>query len=106
MAMRRWLAAITSSLLLVASASAAVAHAAAPGTGERRTARQLESIRDDPAKLHAFLAAMPKGGDLHNHLSGAVPTETLIGYAVEDGLCIDTTTLTAMPAPPAAAPCP
>ena len=49
---------------------------------------------------------MPKGGDLHNHLSGAVPTETLIGYAVEDGLCIDTTTMTAMPAPPPAAPCP
>ena len=32
---------------------------------------------------------MPKGGDLHNHLSGAVPTETLIALAVEDGLCID-----------------
>jgi adenosine deaminase len=103
---RRWLAACTSALLLVATGTATAAQAAAPGAGERRVARQLESIRDDPVKLHAFLAAMPKGGDLHNHLSGAVPTETLIGYAVQAGLCIDTTTLTAMPAPPPAAPCP
>ncbi len=42
---------------------------------------------------------MPKGAELHNHLSGAVPAETLIGYAVADALCIDTLTLTAMPAP-------
>jgi adenosine deaminase len=45
------------------------------------------------------MLASPKGGDLHNHLSGAVPTETLIALAIEDNLCIDTTTLTATPAP-------
>ncbi|MEA2194573.1 MAG: adenosine deaminase [Solirubrobacteraceae bacterium] len=105
---RRWLTAFTSALLLATGggAGAVVAQAAAPGAGERRTARQLESIRHDPFRLHAFLAAMPKGGDLHNHLSGAVPTETLIGYAVEDGLCIDSTTLTAMSAPAPGASCP
>jgi adenosine deaminase len=105
MPMRRWLAAFTGALLL-AGAAPAVAPAATTGVSERRTARHLEAIRDNPAKLRAFLAAMPKGGDLHNHLSGAVPTETLIGYAVQDGLCIDTATLAAAPAPPPAAPCP
>jgi adenosine deaminase len=54
-----------------------------------RTARYLDTIRRTPAKLRAFLRAMPKGADLHNHLSGAVPTETLIGYAVKDRLCFD-----------------
>ena len=106
---RRWPTAFASALLLAVgggAAAGAVADAAAPGSDERRTARHLEAIRDDPAKLHGFLAAMPKGADLHNHLSGAVPTETLIGYAVEDGLCIDTTTLTALPAPPPAGACP
>jgi adenosine deaminase len=105
---RRWLTVLTSTLLVAAGGGGvvAVAGAAAISPSERRTARHLESIRDDPAKLHAFLAAMPKGGDLHNHLSGAVPTETLIGYAVEDGLCIDVATLAAMPAPPPAMPCP
>ncbi|MDX6677873.1 MAG: adenosine deaminase, partial [Solirubrobacteraceae bacterium] len=85
-------------------ALALVPGAAAPAAGrprgpEARTARYLDAIRTSPPKLRAFLKAMPKGADLHNHLSGAVPTETLIGYAVADALCIDTLTLTAMPAP-------
>jgi adenosine deaminase len=67
-------------------------------SSEARTARYLDAIRDSPAKLRTFLKAMPKGADLHNHLSGAVPTETLIEYAARDGLCIDAT-FTATPAP-------
>ena len=78
--------------------SAARATALRP-SAEARTARYLDTIRTRPAKLRAFLHAIPKGADLHNHLSGAVPTETLIGYAVSDGLCIDTTTIAAMPPP-------
>ena len=74
MPMRRWLTALTSAWLLAALVGGPVADAAAPSAGasERRTARHLQSIRGDSAKLRAFLAAMPKGGDLHNHLSGAV----------------------------------
>jgi adenosine deaminase len=76
-----------------------VAHATASRpSAEARTAHYLDSIRTRPAKLRAFLKAMPKGADLHNHLSGAVPTETLIEYAARDGLCIDAT-FTATPAP-------
>ena len=91
--------------LLLLAPSAAQATASRP-SAEAATARYLDTIRDRPAKLRAFLKAMPKGADLHNHLSGAVPTETLIGYAVEDGLCIDAT-FTATPAPKkAGGPCP
>ncbi|MGH3940768.1 MAG: adenosine deaminase family protein [Pseudonocardiaceae bacterium] len=61
--------------------------------------RYLDSIRDDPERRLAFLRELPKGGDLHNHLSGSVATETLIRFAVEDGLCIDTVSFVASPSP-------
>ena len=34
---------------------------------------------------------MPKGGDLHNHLSGAVYAETFLDLARRDGMCFDAT---------------
>ena len=37
----------------------------------------------------AFLQAMPKGGELHNHLGGGVFAETWMAWAIESGLCID-----------------
>ena len=58
-------------------------------TSPSRVARELERIRDNPPLLIDFLARMPKGGDLHNHLSGAVFAESFIEYAAKDGLCID-----------------
>lgn len=50
----------------------------------------FESVRHDPLLLRRFLEQMPKGGDLHNHLSGTVYGESYIRYAADDGLCIDT----------------
>lgn len=47
----------------------------------------------------AFTKAMPKGGELHNHISGGIFAETLLGWAVEDGLCVDVSTL-ALARPP------
>ncbi len=44
-------------------------------------------------ELAVFLRALPKGGELHNHLGGGTPAEDLIAWAVEDGLCIDTEAL-------------
>jgi hypothetical protein len=61
-------------------------------SSEQRTARYLESIQQRPPLLVAFLKDMPKGGDLHVHLSGAVYAESFIDYAAEDGLCVDHTT--------------
>ena len=48
----------------------------------------MDSIRDHPADLLLFLREMPKGGDIHNHLSGSVYAESLIRWAGEDGLCL------------------
>ncbi|WP_328374891.1 adenosine deaminase [Streptomyces sp. NBC_00440] len=67
--------------------------------GAAGTQRYLDKVKDNPDRLRAFLRPMPKGGDLHTHLSGAVPVEALIGFAADDGLCIDETTLSAS-APP------
>jgi adenosine deaminase len=71
----------------------------ANGTAEKKTAFFLESIRDQPGMVYAFLRQMPKGGDLHSHLSGAVYAESLIRWAAEDGLCIDRKTLQAASPP-------
>jgi adenosine deaminase len=70
-------------------ASHAQAGAAATGS-EARTARALEAARKQgPLALRSFLIGMPKGADLHIHLSGAVYAESFIRAAGEDGLCID-----------------
>jgi hypothetical protein len=42
---------------------------------------------------------MPKGGDLHDHLTGAVYAETFLEYAKRDGLCIDTQKLAIVDCP-------
>jgi len=47
---------------------------------------------------------MPKGGDLHNHLSGAIYAERWIDFAADDGLCVDRTT-SKLIAPPCDASC-
>jgi adenosine deaminase len=65
-----------------------------PATAEERTARYFESIRKNPVALRAFLRALPKGGDLHNHLSGAIYAESYLRWAAEDALCVETKTLT------------
>jgi adenosine deaminase len=54
-----------------------------------RAAQAFERIRSEPLALRDFLKRMPKGADLHSHLSGAVYAETHIRDAIEDGLCVD-----------------
>jgi adenosine deaminase len=53
------------------------------------TAAAFEAARDDRTALRAFLHRMPKGGDLHTHLGGAVYAERFIAWAAEQGLCVD-----------------
>lgn len=84
---------------VAAQAAPSPAGKAQRNLNERRVDAYLDTIREDPSRLRAFLHDLPKGGDLHNHLSGAVSTELLIRLAAEDGLCIDTGTLTAQSAP-------
>ena len=68
-------------------------------SAEQRTAHHFESLRKSPPQLLAFLLAMPKGGDLHNHLSGAIYAESYIQWASDSGLCINTTTMALLPPP-------
>lgn len=49
----------------------------------------FEQAKTNEAELRAFMQEMPKGGDLHNHLFGAVYAESWIRFAEEDGMCID-----------------
>jgi adenosine deaminase len=58
-------------------------------SNEARTEQYFESIRTDPNQLMAFLREMPKGGDLHNHLVGAIYAESFIEWAAEKDLCVD-----------------
>jgi adenosine deaminase len=61
-------------------------------TAQERTAQHFDSIHHQPGLLLAFLREMPKGGDLHIHLAGAIYAESLIDFAAQDGFCIDRTT--------------
>src|ERR1041385_6271895 len=60
---------------------------------EQKTATYFESIRKSPPKQLAFLLKMPKGADLHNHLSGSIYAERYIEWAAEKGLCVNTSTM-------------
>jgi adenosine deaminase len=70
------------------AASAEVASAC-----DQRAIRALNSAKSSPLELNAFLARMPKGADLHMHLSGAVYAETFIKDAAADQLCVNLKTL-------------
>ncbi|MFD1378842.1 hypothetical protein [Fodinicurvata halophila] len=53
------------------------------------TAETFDRLKDHPVELRMFLQAMPKGGDLHNHLSGAVYAESYLDWALEEDLCLN-----------------
>ncbi len=62
-------------------------------TAEQRTARAMEVAKVNPLDLRAFLVNMPKGGDLHVHLEGAIYAETFIKDGAEDKLCVNISSL-------------
>ena len=61
--------------------------------GERHAIRAFDDAKQSPLELNAFLTRMPKGGDLHMHLSGAIYAETFIKDGAADGLCVDPKTM-------------
>jgi adenosine deaminase len=73
--------------------SAAKTSASAATPPEQRAIRAFNTAKQSPLELNAFLARMPKGGDLHMHLSGAVYAETFIKDAATDFLCVDPKTM-------------
>jgi len=90
--MSRLLAAVMAALVLVAAAPAQT-------PAERATAARLAAIAHDPVALRAFFTAMPKGGDLHNHVDGAVDAERYVDWAAEAGFCYDPASLILSPPP-------
>lgn len=78
-------------LLPVSALSQKGSTSPAESAGERKAAHNLDAARKNPLALHTFLVKMPKGADLHSHLSGAVYAESFIRAAAEDDLCVDTT---------------
>ncbi|WP_342219397.1 adenosine deaminase [Rickettsiella endosymbiont of Miltochrista miniata] len=71
--------------LLLLSGSLCVAETDA----SHATAAYYHSILTQPKKLSVFLQAMPKGGDLHNHLGGVSMAENMLRYAKHDDLCVN-----------------
>ncbi len=53
----------------------------------------FQKIRSNQAELTAFISQMPKGGDLHNHYSGAIYAESYFDWAVASDFWLNTETL-------------
>jgi adenosine deaminase len=69
----------------------ALLHAQADTPSEQRVVHAFDAAKSAKASalaLEAFLTKMPKGGDLHMHLTGAVYAETLLKEAADDNLCV------------------
>ena len=49
--------------------------------------------------MRAFVQRMPKGGDLHSHLSGAVYAESYLEWAAEGNFCVDLAAQRLVPPP-------
>lgn len=72
---------------------ASLAHAQLETRQTQRAVRAFNLAKANPLTLHAFLVRMPKGADLHIHLSGAIYAETFLQDAAADNLCVNTKTL-------------
>jgi len=76
-------------LALLALALACPALAKAQGAAEAAAAARFDEVAASPTRLRVFLQAMPKGGDLHNHLSGTPYAEDYLAWAGQAGYCLD-----------------
>lgn len=59
---------------------------------EASTSKRLEQAKRSEPELIAFLSRMPKGADLHNHVTGAIYSDFILDNAVKQGLYFDTKT--------------
>jgi adenosine deaminase len=90
-ALRRPRRVVATAFLFILAAAAALLAADWDAAVTRASFAQA---RTHPTELRAFLQHMPKGADLHAHLSGAVYAERYIEWAAADGLCWRKTALT------------
>lgn len=75
------------------AAIAALSLAVCVQADERGAERAFLRAKRTEPELMAFLAKMPKGGDLHNHAGGAVYSDYALDAAVKRGLFFDPATL-------------
>ncbi|MFM9937711.1 MAG: adenosine deaminase [Novosphingobium sp.] len=89
--------------LLVAPFVAPVAALAGPlpldPAREAAVAALIDQAKASPPALRVLLRGMPKGGDLHNHLAGAIYAEDFLQWAAAKGFCVDRTGLSVEPPP-------
>ncbi|MCJ2179016.1 adenosine deaminase family protein [Novosphingobium album (ex Hu et al. 2023)] len=86
-----WLAGAALSLVPAAVSADAASEAAASA--------MLDQVSGNAARLRMFLQAMPKGGDLHNHLGGSVYAEDFLDVAAQKGMCADAGITRIVPGP-------
>jgi adenosine deaminase len=84
-------------LLSTCLAFPVVAHADA--ASEAATAALVDAVAGNAGQLRVVLQAMPKGGDLHNHLGGSVYAEDFLEAAAAQGMCADEAIGRIVPAP-------
>ncbi|WP_404482218.1 adenosine deaminase [Novosphingobium sp. BL-52-GroH] len=84
-------------LCLVLPPAALPAHA--DPASEAATAALVDKVAGNAGQLRVVLQAMPKGGDLHNHLGGSVYAEDFLKVAAARGLCADEAISRIAPAP-------
>ena len=79
------------SRLLQALLLAFVAHAAshAGSQQEAQVGAWLSQNKGNPIALRQFAQSLPKGADLHSHLSGATYAEDYLRWGAEEGYCVD-----------------
>ena len=101
---RRWpmvililLLALAAFFLWRSSSDTDIASATSEARGRTADALGRAEVLGEPG-LYAFLRNMPKGGDLHLHLSGAVYAESMIREAAADHLCVDPDSFALSPA--------
>jgi adenosine deaminase len=95
--LHRQLGALAIILLLASTLSLHAEPSVQSSSQEHAAVEAFARARRNPLLLEAFLRRMPKGGDLHMHLVGAVYAETFIKDAGEDGLCVNMETLALVP---------
>ena len=93
---------LLASCLLLATSPVQPAHARPATSDPGRAAAVFDSLASQPARLRMLMRELPKGGDLHNHLSGAIYAESYLAWARDSHLCLDATTHTLSPPPCAA----
>lgn len=55
--------------------------------------KYFNQVRNNTAKLTAFMSQMPKGGDLHHHFGGSVYAEPLLNIAIKEDFYLNIKTL-------------